>query len=290
MIFNRKKLILSTKSKIKDAIKLLNGDYGNIIVPGTVYGYSDTYFSTELLIPGKGYWLRAFHDGEITIFNDVFTIGSQQDFSLNGKANTLSINGMDLYFGIDMPEKEKLSYSLPPKPPLGASDVRFKGNTRVSKENAEIEIMSIFDNVSISYNTVIDPGENMNWVLSSVNGDSYILEGKGEITVLTEDRFLLRKDSVIPLTFTLHQNYPNPFNPVTTLSYNLPKESDVRLIVYDILGNEVSTLVNSIQKAGFKSIKWDTRDSMSSSISAGIYIYQIKAGVFVQTKKMILLK
>ncbi|SVB68096.1 uncharacterized protein METZ01_LOCUS220950, partial [marine metagenome] len=83
---------------------------------------------------------------------------------------------------------------------------------------------------------------------------------------------------------------PNPFNPITTLSYDLPKDSGVRLAIFDMLGKEVTTLVNSNQQAGFKSVQWDTTDSMGRPVSAGVYIYQIQAGEFVQTKKMVLLK
>ena len=94
---------------------------------------------------------------------------------------------------------------------------------------------------------------------------------------------------VIPATFTLHQNFPNPFNPITTLSYDLPKDSDVRLAIFDMLGNEVATLVNTTQEAGFKSVQWDATDSMGIPVSAGVYLYQIQAGEHVQTRKMVLL-
>ena len=82
-------------------------------------------------------------------------------------------------------------------------------------------------------------------------------------------------------TLTLHQNFPNSFNPITTLRYDLPKESNVKLAIYNMLGTEVATLVNSNQKAGFKSVHWDATDSMGRPVSAG---------EFVQTKKMVLLK
>jgi flagellar hook assembly protein FlgD len=70
----------------------------------------------------------------------------------------------------------------------------------------------------------------------------------------------------------------------------LPIDSDVRLAIFDMLGNEVTTMVNTNQQAGFKSVQWDAMDSMGRPVSAGVYLYHIQAGEFVQTKKMVLLK
>ena len=95
---------------------------------------------------------------------------------------------------------------------------------------------------------------------------------------------------MVPSTFTLHQNFPNPFNPITTLRYDLPEDNFVLLTVYDMLGRTVVQLVNTTQEAGFKSVQWDGTDSMGRAVSAGVYLYQIQAGEFVQTKKMVLLK
>ncbi len=97
-------------------------------------------------------------------------------------------------------------------------------------------------------------------------------------------------DDVSPKVFALHQNYPNPFNPITSFRYELPKQSHVTIVIYDMLGREVMTLVNTTEDAGFKSVQWDATDSFGKPVSAGVYLYQIKAGDFRQTKKMVLLK
>jgi hypothetical protein len=94
----------------------------------------------------------------------------------------------------------------------------------------------------------------------------------------------------IPEEFSLHQNYPNPFNPVTTLRYDLPENSLVNIIIYDMLGKEVKTLINKTQDAGYRSIIWDATNDYGKPVSAGIYLYQIQAGKYMQTKKMVLLK
>jgi hypothetical protein len=98
------------------------------------------------------------------------------------------------------------------------------------------------------------------------------------------------EEEFIPMEFALHQNYPNPFNPLTTLRYDLSEQSLVNIIIYDMLGREVKTLVNTTQDAGFKSVSWNATNDYGKPVSAGVYLYQIQAGEFVQTNKMVLLK
>ena len=85
-------------------------------------------------------------------------------------------------------------------------------------------------------------------------------------------------------------NYPNPFNPVTKLRYTIPKNSLVSIIIYDMLGRQVKTLVNQTQNAGYASVIWDATNDYGKPVSAGIYLYQIETGEYIQTKKMVLLK
>jgi len=95
---------------------------------------------------------------------------------------------------------------------------------------------------------------------------------------------------VLPEEFALHQNYPNPFNPTTTIMYDLPKSSIVRLTIYDLLGREVATLIDGLQDAGFHSTVWNGQDALGNSLSGGVYICRISAGEFTQVRKMVLLK
>lgn len=90
---------------------------------------------------------------------------------------------------------------------------------------------------------------------------------------------------IVPEKFTLEQNYPNPFNPSTTISYSVPFKEMVSLKIYDILGNEIRTLVNEEKEPGKYHLQFD-----ASKLSSGVYFYHIKAGPFIETKKMILLQ
>jgi hypothetical protein len=95
----------------------------------------------------------------------------------------------------------------------------------------------------------------------------------------------LNNSEKAPLKFALEQNYPNPFNPTTMINYQLPRTCDVELNIYNLLGQEVATLVNKRQQTGMYQIEWD-----ATGFSSGVYYYRIEAGNFVQTRKMIYLK
>ncbi len=90
---------------------------------------------------------------------------------------------------------------------------------------------------------------------------------------------------VSPVNFNLEQNYPNPFNPSTVISFKLSVSSFVSLKIFDILGREISTLVNEEKQPGNYEVTFD-----ASKLSSGIYFYTLQSGSFVETKKMILIK
>ena len=100
----------------------------------------------------------------------------------------------------------------------------------------------------------------------------------------------VQEELLTPEKFILHQNYPNPFNPTTTIKYELFQSSQVTISVYDILGRFVKTLVNRTQDPGVKTIQWDATNEQGNRVSAGVYIYKLKAGNFIETKEMVLLK
>ena len=278
-------------SGISEEISIYSvSDPGNIIVPNTLYSFTEGYTLSEELVPGTGYWLRAFQDGDITLSSGALAKSPPKDYSLKGITNSLTIKGAELYFGIELSDMERLSYSLPPKPPTGAFDARFAGDWNYCNEFGDLEIMNSSELLTIGYTIAVHAGENINWTLQSKSGKKYILEGSGELIIPSEEIFTLGKRPVIPNVYSLHQNYPNPFNPITTLRYDLPEDAIVTLTLYDLGGREVTQLVNTKQNAGYKSINWNATDKFGKPVSAGVYLYQIQAGEFVQTKKMVLLK
>jgi hypothetical protein len=95
---------------------------------------------------------------------------------------------------------------------------------------------------------------------------------------------------VAPAAFALHPAYPNPFNPQTQISYYLPRDCQVRLTIYNLLGRRVKTLFDGHQDAGMHTLIWDGRTDGGSQLSSGIYFYRLQADNFLQTRKMTLMK
>ncbi|NNG26719.1 MAG: T9SS type A sorting domain-containing protein, partial [Ignavibacteriaceae bacterium] len=95
------------------------------------------------------------------------------------------------------------------------------------------------------------------------------------------------EDATVPLDYSLEQNYPNPFNPTTSIRYAVSKKQFISLKIYDVLGNEVATLVNEEKDAGSYKVEFSTNDLR---LTSGIYLYTLTAGNFKETKKMVLMK
>ena len=108
----------------------------------------------------------------------------------------------------------------------------------------------------------------------------YLNSLTGEIVTSIDDEF-----ASLPKSFHLGQNYPNPFNPSTTITFQIAARSRVNLIVFDMLGRQVAVLVSEIKEAGTHSMRWDAGHAAS-----GVYFYQLRAGEFIQTRKMILMQ
>jgi hypothetical protein len=133
------------------------------------------------------------------------------------------------------------------------------------------------------FSTGVADGRLRFWFASSgVAGDEFFIDDVELVWVGHAREF--EKDEV-PGSFVLEQNYPNPFNPLTTIRYNLPVASRVSLKMYNLLGQEVGTLVDELQEAGFKSVQWD-----ASGVSSGVYFYRLRAGDFVQAKRMMVVR
>jgi hypothetical protein len=115
-------------------------------------------------------------------------------------------------------------------------------------------------------------------------GFSYIRTSVNNSELDMDDEYL------IPDKYALQQNFPNPFNPRTTIHYELPNQELVQIIIFNLLGHQVKRLVDGFRGAGVNSIVWDATNDHGQPVSAGIYIYQLQADGFLQTRKMILLK
>ena len=125
----------------------------------------------------------------------------------------------------------------------------------------------------------IDDRLNLVYELKFVVGDPAYVES-----------MLLNILSQIPSEFALGQNYPNPFNPITRLDYLLPRRSDVSIRVYNMLGQEIITLLEQEQSYGQYSVLWNGLDRSGKQVASGVYFTELKAGSIRKTRKMLLLK
>ncbi len=120
--------------------------------------------------------------------------------------------------------------------------------------------------------------EDIGWIVGR-NG-TILKTTNGGVTFIDEDT-----NEIIVKEFELFQNYPNPFNPTSTIKYQIPELDFVTLKVYDVLGNEIATLVNEEKPAGTYEVEYK-----GSGLPSGIYFYRLQANTFVETKKMVLIK
>ena len=97
-------------------------------------------------------------------------------------------------------------------------------------------------------------------------------------------------DNELPKRFYLSNNYPNPFNVSTTIKYSVPQKNHISLSIYNLLGQHVRTLMDEIKPPGVYSIKWNGKDENGIAVATGFYFYQLKAGNYIETKGMLLLK
>ncbi|MBT4947075.1 MAG: T9SS type A sorting domain-containing protein, partial [Candidatus Marinimicrobia bacterium] len=134
--------------------------------------------------------------------------------------------------------------------------------------------------------SLIDTDVNYYYQLAAIDNHGNESDYSNEIHVL----IVFVDPNAVPDAFALHQNYPNPFNPSTTLNYDLPEQAWVHLVVYDLHGREIITLVAGDQEPGYKTVIWNGINNQGKPVGSGIYMYRINTEQFSRTRKMILLK
>ena len=176
--------------------------------------------------------------------------------------------------------KIALSPSITTKLPISLFIKEYKNISAIEFRSTDpnINFHLVGDSVAITIN------ENANYtfkIVAKYNND--IVSISPEYTTSSVTSFT--SNLIVPEKFKLNQNYPNPFNPLTTITYSIPERAKVILKIYDVLGNEIITLVNEEKSIGNYKVEFDGRD-----LPSGIYFYQLRSDNFVSTKKLLLLK
>ena len=164
---------------------------------------------------------------------------------------------------------------LIPHIPISIADIDDNDNFHQLCFSTNDEIVKI----SMMANTVEDPNHDPN------------LYSEIDVSACNGGESLRVPNLNVPANnFILKDNYPNPFNPLTTISYELLADGIVNIVIYNLIGKKIKTLFSGFQTSGSKNVNWNATNTQGEPVSAGVYLYTIKAGEFRQTKKMVLLK
>ena len=161
-------------------------------------------------------------------------------------------------------------------------------------DDTQFNIRSLFTEGNPPHHVLINYDMRLIYSQSGTVLDAdFLANFQEELTIALDELAILstRYNFTIPNSPQLNQCYPNPFNPTTTISYSLSENTHVSLMIYDVMGRQITQLVNSWQERGTNiPVVWNGLDSQDKPVSGGIYLYQIQIGDYIDTQKMVLLK
>jgi hypothetical protein len=267
------------------------------IIGSGFFGYNQRYQQQNMLIPSKGYWVKANTPGKIIlnassmakagtpVFSEVYSVSNKIVITdALGREQTLYIADQSAS------HIENSFFELPPTPPPGIFDVRFASNRFVELYAGDREYVYPLRISSAEYPVTIawhlQPAERT--ILLNTETSQLTMASDGSTEILSPSASVtITVASVVPVPkeVVLRQNYPNPYNPLTRISFEIPSAANVKLSIYNLLGEEVAVLTDKRMSPGIYEAEWD-----ASAFTSGMYFYRLVAGDFHQTKKMLLLK
>lgn len=304
---------------------VINSWNGSWAQPTSFVPYSGFYFNnttglTSLKIPydPSGTLGKIIETNQIVFSeNDLklsLNAGEQEKSKVIIRTNTEANNDYDIndYFAppgdfeeariIIVNDKASSDYKyfmIDSRPEIGEGQIYNLQLKNVSAENVTLKIEGLNNYTGYEYYLIDNSLNNLvkvneGYELNIITG---IKEKNYSLVIGTESFIKKLKDDFTPKQFALMQNYPNPFNPSTKIRYTIPSTSissleglAVKLLVYDILGNQVAELVNEQQSPGNYEVEFDARTTNQKALTSGVYFYTLRAGSFKETKKMILLR
>ena len=283
------------------------------IINAPWYGFNGAYHVTTEIEPGRGYWVRASDPGTVTLEQNASNMMADQQaeqprqqfdpeekfYSLHFVADNDTLQ--TLYFGGELPSDIPVTHFVfPPVPPSGAFDVRFAElDSRLIEDFSPLIDFQAGDyEIEIHLQvTELSPVER--WELVQSDGDGRTIDRQtlrnGEAVALhAADIKLIEltpldgyngEDPDLPSQFALKQNFPNPFNSNTIIPFLLPKQSQVEINIYNVMGQRIIQVVNQVIQAGNHRVVFD-----ASALPSGVYIYEIQAGSFRDMRKLTVIK
>ncbi|MDI6765847.1 MAG: YCF48-related protein [Bacteroidota bacterium] len=288
-----------------------------IQVPGNIvrsdyFGYSGSYAPIDTLRPAKGYWVKVNQPGQLVLSDGGFAVKAssfERDEYLK-QLNTISLidnegNTQSLHFGKSPRSSFSIDrFELPPLPPEGLFDARFSTNRMVEllqDKSEPLTIMIQSSSYPIKVSWEITQNTEQTVVMTNSSNGKQLSPKTNNSIIITDPsikRITLTLSEIknIPTEFSLKQNYPNPFNPITKIDFDLPIDAFVSLQIYNVLGQEVSSIINhKLYDAGTYSVEVNANMlGTKSNIGSGLYFYRMHAQSenknFVQVKKMLIIK
>lgn len=267
------------------------------------YRYRNGYLQSDTLKPLMGYWVKVSGNGVLKLDASA---EMSKTLSLNSRLNEMNVliisdadgNEQPLYFGTSK-HLDQRYYELPPLPPRGVFDARFASGMML-----ELADEKISKNIPIQLSSAKVP-VRITWKIKEMKTATLKIENKeipltadGSVEISDISKVIAlqlspAQNSEVPQEFALYQNYPNPFNPSTTMRFDLAADAIVTLKVYNILGQEVATVIdNKVYKAGRY-----VEQFSNSNLASGVYFYRLTtmntsntAMLFHSVKKMVLIR
>ncbi|MBK7499005.1 MAG: T9SS type A sorting domain-containing protein [Ignavibacteriales bacterium] len=255
---------------------------------GPIYKYSSGYQIANTLEPGYGYWMKLTSVGQIILPETLSKRTEPIEYFPDdwGKIIITDATGINFILYAVNGEVDLYRYELPPASMTGMVDIRYSSN-RIA-EDLKGEMKTIYIN-GVTYPLTVKV-VNLDVKIQDPSGQEINAELKsGEKITITNSSInklnLLSNKIFTPIEYGLEQNYPNPFNPTTKIRFSISEAGNVKLRIYNILGQEICRLLDENKDIGVYTISFD-----ASELNSGMYIYKLEVNGFTQTRKMTLIK
>ncbi len=255
---------------------------------GPIYKYSGGYSAATTLDPGFGYWIKLTGSGQIIIPETMSKESKPVEYFPGnwGRIVITDAAGMSYTLYAVNGQVDLSQYELPPAPPAGMYDFRYSSGRIAEDLSSSVKTIEMS---GVVYPLTVRV-EGMDIRLMDQTGKTLNQNLKsGEEIVISDATIqkLMVSSQLVPTVYSLEQNYPNPFNPSTMIEFSLPEMANVKLSIYNALGEKVAELVNTSLQAGKYQYNWNVTQS---GIATGMYIYELRTDNFVSVKKMLLIR
>ncbi len=258
-------------------------DNGNPVQVATTLPIQAPYYAAVVPTLGDGFdWHTMFKVSAHTSDPSVFWMS----FPKFGHSIDNLIPTAPSVSAVQVDSKVELMWEELPDPDINYFSVRRSTQQGFDPTDPSTEVGTTTETQFIDEG--VQPGQTYYYrvVAYDFNGN----QGEFSPEVSTSVTGIGDEDIRVPKSFALHQNYPNPFNPETNITFDIPKRSNVTIVIYNTLGQKVRTLVQDVKEPGSYTVVWNGRNDAGVQVASGVYIYMIKAGDFVKSRKMTLMR